>query len=52
MPVKHTPTEAVAITVAAMKKTGRILLPIGIAVLVTGTGGVMSEQSALVLEGG
>jgi len=38
MPVKRTPTEAVAVTVAAMKKTSRILLPIGIAVLVTGTG--------------
>ncbi|MFD1565653.1 hypothetical protein ACFR99_19190 [Haloarchaeobius amylolyticus] len=38
MPVIHTPTKAVAATVATMWKAGRILVPLGIAALVTGLG--------------
>ena len=38
MSVSHTPTKTVAAAVAAMWKIGRILVPLGIAALVTGLG--------------
>jgi len=38
MSVTHTPTKAVAATVAALWKISRILVPLGIAALVTGLG--------------